>query len=176
MSRIYIPLLLLFLFVIEGIGYDFIPNAMLQQDWLLVAHWAFIFIILMGLFYDLEKTYYSILAAIIIGLMRDIIYTDIIGVYMFAYGLVIYFIHGVRKVLHANFFVTLLLVIVGVTLVDSGVSFAYYSIGINKMMLTDYLVSRLLPTLGFNILFFCLLYPVFKNRLSAWSDNRFSNK
>ncbi|CQR48006.1 Rod shape-determining protein MreD [Paraliobacillus sp. PM-2] len=176
MSRIYIPLLLLFLFVMEGIAYDFIPSAMLDKGWLFIAHWAFIFIVLMALFYDLEYTYYSILAAVIIGLMTDVIYTDIIGVYMFAYGLVVYLIHGMRKVLHANFFVTLLLVILGVTLVDGGISFVYYFIGINNMLISDYLLQRLLPTLVLNVIVFCILYLIFKNRLSKWSVQRFDTK
>ncbi|MFB1051670.1 rod shape-determining protein MreD [Paraliobacillus sp. JSM ZJ581] len=176
MSRIYIPLLLLFLFIMEGIAYDFIPAAVLQKDWLFIANWAFIFLILMALFYDLEHTYYSVLAAIIIGLMRDIIYTDIIGVYMFAYGLVIYFIHGLRKVLHANFLVTLLLVISGLVLVDSGVSFVYYSIGINNMSIINYLSYRILPTLGYNLIAFFALYPIFKKQFLKWSEQRFASK
>lgn len=176
MARIYIPLLLLFLFVIEGVAYDLIPETMLDKGWLIVAHWAFLFLILMALFYDLEHTYYSILAAIIIGLVTDIVYTDIIGVYMFAYGLVIYFVHGIRKVLHANFIVAVFLMIVGVVLADSGTSFVYSFIGVNNMQLTNYLLYRLLPTVIANMLAFIVLYLLFKNRLISWSTDVFDRK
>ncbi len=176
MSRIYIPLFVLFLFVIQGIAYAFIPTFVLEQNWLVIAHWPFIFLVLVALFYDLEYTYYSILGAIIIGLMTDIIYTDIIGVYMFIYGVVIYFVHGMRKVLHANFFVTLLLTIVGLTLVDAGVSSVYSFIGINNMLFVNYLLYRLLPTIIANVIALLVFYPMFKNRLSVWSANRFDSK
>ncbi|GAA5416173.1 rod shape-determining protein MreD [Paraliobacillus ryukyuensis] len=176
MSRLYIPLLLVLIFVFEGVAYEFIPADITQRDLFIIAHWTFVFLVLMALFYDMEYTYYSILAAVIIGLMTDIAYTNIIGVYMFIYALVIYFIHGIRKLLHANFFVAFLLTILGVALVDMGISFVYSFIGVNNMPLTGYMVYRLVPTLIANAIAFIVFYIIFKSRLVKWATVRFDNK
>lgn len=176
MSRFYLPLFLLFLLIIEGVAFEFLPMVIIEKNWLLVAHWLFVFLVLIALFYDLEYTYYSILFAIIAGLMVDIIYTDVIGVYMFMYGIMIYFVHGVRKVLHTNFFVACLLTGVGISLVDSGIYLIYSFIGVSKMDGMVYITNRLLPTLTANMIFFLLLYLLFKNKLVQWSAERFDSK
>lgn len=175
MSRLYLPLFLLFLLVIEGVAFDFLPLIVIEKGWLLAAHWLFVFLVLIALFYDLEFTYYSILFAIISGLMVDLVYTNVIGVYMFMYGITIYFIHGMRKVLHTNFLVASLLTAVGLSLVDGGIYLIYSFIGVSQIDGMMYITNRLLPTLIANMIFFFVLYLLMKKKLVQWAAERFDS-
>ncbi|MDL4841665.1 rod shape-determining protein MreD [Aquibacillus rhizosphaerae] len=176
MQRFYLPLLLLLMVVFEGVALDFVPQSLMAKELLMIPHWLLLFLVMITLFYDLENTYYSLLYAILFGLMIDITYTDVLGVYMFVYALVIYIIHGIRKVLHANFFVALLLSIIAIALADIGIYIIYFFIGINELLWNDYMMIRLIPTLIANSVFFILLYPIIKTRLLNWSQERFDSK
>lgn len=176
MQRFYLPFLLLFLLVIEGVALDFLPKSLMAEQWTIVPHWLLVFLIMITIFYDLENTYYSVLCAIFFGLMVDIVYTSVIGVYMFIYAIVIYFVHGLRKVLHTNYLVALLLSIVGITLADVGVNIIYFFIGVSNLLWNQYLMERLLPTVIANVLFFILIYPLIKGKLLKWSEQRFDRR
>lgn len=176
MSRLYLPLLLLFLLVLQGVVFNFIPNNLIQAGWMFIVHWVFIFLVLFTLFYDLEDTYYSVFFAILFGLMIDVVYTSVIGVYMFSYAIVIYFVHGLRKILHANFYVAFLLSIVSVGLVDFIIYLIYTFIGISDMGMDTYFVYRLLPTIAINLFSFIILHVMFKKKLVRWSNQRFDVK
>ncbi|NMA89959.1 MAG: rod shape-determining protein MreD, partial [Amphibacillus sp.] len=94
MSRIYIPLILILLIILQGATANFIPHSAMEAGLIIVIHAVFLFLVMIKLYYDLETTYYALLGAVFSGLIIDIIYTDIIGVYMFSYALMIYFVHG----------------------------------------------------------------------------------
>ncbi|MBM7572030.1 rod shape-determining protein MreD [Aquibacillus albus] len=176
MHRFYLPFFLLLTIVIEGVAYDFLPRSLVAGNWMIIPHWLFVFLIMITIFFDFEDTYYSVLYAIIFGLIVDIVYTNVIGVYMFIYAIVIYFIHGIRKVLHTNVFVALLSCIIGVGLADLGIYIIYYFIGINDVLWNNYIIYRLAPTVIANVLFFLVIYPFIKRKLIRWSSQQFDIK
>lgn len=176
MSKLYAPFILFLLIVLQGVTQSFIPASAIEAGWIIVSHSVFSFLILFKLFYDLENTYYSLIWALVAGLMIDIVYTDIIGVYMFTYVVMIYFVHGMRKWLQANFYVSILLAIVSLGLVDFILYFIYQLIDIAHMELAEYVSFRLLPTLGVNSILFLIFYLLFRNALMRWSIDRFDVK
>ena len=93
MKRLYLPLILFLFIVLEGVALDLLPVQLLSAQTLIVPHWVFIILIFIVIFYDKEDTYYSIVYAVIFGLLIDIVYTGILGIYMFSYGFGIYIIH-----------------------------------------------------------------------------------
>ncbi len=103
MSRIVIPFLLFLLLVLEGVALDLLPFSLVESDVQLVPHWVLVFLILKIIFFDREDTYASVIHGFIFGFLIDVVYTGVLGVYMFSYALVVYLIHGLAKVLHANF-------------------------------------------------------------------------
>lgn len=173
MSRIYLPLILALLIIIQGVTTSLIPTSFVTAGWMIVIHSGFLFLVLVKLFYDLETTYYALLAAVFVGLIIDIIYTDIIGVYMFSYAIMIYFVHGMRKFLQTNFYVSTLLTIVSLGLVDFLLYLIYHFIDVTQMEISDYFYFRLIPTIAVNMVLFFILYLFFKRVLIKWSDERF---
>lgn len=176
MQRFYLPFFLLMTIVLEGVAFDFLPRSVVAEEWMVIPHWLLVLLVLITVFFDLEHTYFSVLYAILFGLMIDIVYTSVIGVYMFIYAIVVYIIHGLRKILHANFFVALSLTIIAVVMADTGLYIIYFFIGISPLLWDEYFFRRLIPTLIANVAFFALLYPLIKGKLERWSLQQFDSK
>ncbi|MFD1850148.1 rod shape-determining protein MreD [Oceanobacillus bengalensis] len=170
MKRVYIPLFLFLLLILEGVATDFLPSDIVMGELLIVPHWLLVGLVFITLYYDRENTYYSVMYAIIFGLLVDVVYTGILGVYMFSYAAVVYLIHVLKKLLHVNLFVLLLMGIVGVGMSDLLIYISYTIVGIIDMFWKDYLFYRLLPTIGLNLVFFIILYPILMKRLKRWGS------
>ncbi|MEN2765856.1 rod shape-determining protein MreD [Ornithinibacillus xuwenensis] len=170
MRRLFLPLILLLLVVLEGVALDILPSNLIDGDLMITPHWVLMFLVLVAIFYDSEETYHSILYAMVFGLLIDIAYTGILGVYMFTYGGVIYIIHGLRNMLHSNIYTILLFGIMGVAAADFIINIIFYVIGIMDALWMDYLMYRLIPSILANSLFVLLFYPLFAKRLAKWRE------
>lgn len=172
MKRLYLPLILFIFVILEGVAIELLPSSFVMNDLLIIPHWVFIFLLYMAIFYDNDRTYFSVLYGAIFGMLIDVVYTGVLGVYMFTYAFVIYIMHGIRKFLHGNIYVAILLGIFGILLTDFTIYLIFSVVGLTNMILEDYLLYRLLPTIVANLLFMLLLYPVTKNRLLKWQDEQ----
>ncbi|MBP1968799.1 rod shape-determining protein MreD [Virgibacillus natechei] len=176
MKRLYLPFLLFLFLILEGVALELLPAGLIMSDLLIVPHWVLVILLFISVFYDREYTYYSVLYAFIFGLLIDIVYTGILGVYMFSYAFVIYIIQGLRKLLHGNILVTLLLAVIGITLADLSINMIYSTVGLVDMLWADYLMSRLVPTILANLLFLVFLYPVLMKPFASWGKEQLSGK
>ncbi|MFD2628682.1 rod shape-determining protein MreD [Oceanobacillus kapialis] len=172
MKRLYLPLILFLFLVFEGVALDLLPASLLTGDLMIVPHWILILLVLMTVFYDKETTYYSFMYALIFGLLIDVVYTGILGVYMFSYAFAIYVIHMLNKMLHGNIHVSILLGTVALGLSDIAIHVIYMVAGINDMAWADYLMARLLPTVISNLVFLIVLYPIIVKRLTFWGQEQ----
>lgn len=171
MKRIYLPLILFAFVIVEGVAIELLPPTFVINDLLIIPHWVLIFLLYMAIFYDSDQTYFSVLYGAVFGLLIDMVYTSVLGVYMFAYAFSIYVVHGIRKLLHANIYVTILLGIVAILFADFIIYLVYLVVGLTDMALEDYLLYRLVPTILANLLFLLILYP-FKGRLLKWRNEQ----
>lgn len=170
MSRIFLPLILLILVALEGVALDMLPSNLLNSNFMITPHWVLMFLVFVAIFYDRENSYYALLYAGIFGLLIDIAYTGILGVYMFTYGAVIYLIHGLKNMLHSNIYTVLLFGIIGVVIGDLIINIVFYVVGIMDGLWMDYLMYRLIPSVLANSIFVLLMYPLFAKRLAKWSN------
>ncbi|WP_087971805.1 rod shape-determining protein MreD [Oceanobacillus rekensis] len=176
MKRLFFPLILFLLTILEGAALELLPSNLVMGNLMIVPHWVFAFLVYMAIFYDKDYTYYSIGYALLFGLLIDVVYTGVLGVYMFSYGLAIYIVHGLKKILQGNFYVVVLLGTVGVLLADLFIYLIYTSVGIVDMVFQDYTLGRMLPTILSNIVFILLLYPFCAKRLARWQWEQLSGK
>ncbi|MFD1171410.1 rod shape-determining protein MreD [Oceanobacillus picturae] len=174
MKRLYLPLILFLFLVMEGVALDLLPGSLLTGDLLIVPHWVLIYLVFITIFYDKETTYFSIIYALTFGLLIDVVYTGILGVYMFSYAFAIYITHLLNKMLHGNIHVSILLGAVAVILSDISIHVIYLVAGVNDMMWKDYFMTRLLPTLISNLVFLVVLYPIVVKRLTTWGQEQLS--
>ncbi|WP_066194429.1 MULTISPECIES: rod shape-determining protein MreD [Gracilibacillus] len=171
-----IPFLIAFicfiLVILEG-TFAAISIPFLPTDWMVISHFVFVFLIYVTILFEKEHTYYAIAFSVIFSLIIDIVYTDVIGVYIFAYTFTLYVIRVLMKVLQANVLIAMLMTIMGVTAADAVVNFLYQLIQIQQVDWYFYWQNRLLPTVLWNLIIGILLYMIFSKRLANWSVIKF---
>lgn len=170
MRRLLLPFILFLIVILEGVALELLPARLVTGDLLIVPHWALVFLVLISIFYDRENTYAAVIYGIIFGLLIDVVYTGVLGVYMFTYAFVIYIVHGFKKLLHANFYVTLLLGFIGIALSDIAIYLIFTVIGFTDIVWKHYVMYRLMPTILANLLFLTVLYPLVRKRLVKWRE------
>lgn len=176
MKRLYLPLILLLILVFEGVALDILPINLLANKSLIIPHWIFVFLLFIAIYYDRDDTYFSVFYAIVFGLLIDVVYTGIIGVYMFSYAIVIYFVHGLKKTVHTNIYITILIGIVSIGLAEISINFIYTAINIIDVSWQQYVVYRLMPTILANLVFLLVLYPIVRKRLTKWQEEHLIGK
>jgi len=173
MSRFFPPAVLLLLVALQGINYLFVPVYLTNQGYTIVIHGVFIFLVFVTLYYDIESSYYGVLYAVMAGLMMDIVYTGVLGVYMFSYAIVIYLLHSLRKLLHVNIYVTSFLMLLGLATLELLLYRIFTWIGYSQLSFTSYLNERLMYTLVVNMVVYLIFFVLFKKRLLTYSLRRF---
>ncbi|WP_054753438.1 rod shape-determining protein MreD [Piscibacillus salipiscarius] len=93
MRFLYLPLTLMIFLILESVAVRFIPTSIVTSNLIYIPHWILVFSLLILLFYDGAHTYHGIINGVIFGLMFELVYTDLAGVYVLAYGIALYFIH-----------------------------------------------------------------------------------
>ncbi|GAB3050230.1 rod shape-determining protein MreD [Virgibacillus ainsalahensis] len=176
MKRLYLPLILFLFLLLEGVALELLPSGLVMGDFIFVPHWVLIFLVFLAIYYDMEATYFSVLYALVFGLLIDVVYTGILGVYMFSYALVVYIIHGLRRMFHGNIFVAILLGVAGIVLADIFINIIYTVVGVSDILWKDYMMYRLLPTMLANLLFLLILYPIIVKRIVGWSEMQLSGR
>lgn len=176
MRKLYVPLILFLLVVLEGVALDLLPEVIISGKSIIISHWVFVFLSLVAIFFDYQHTYFAVIYALIFGLLIDIVYTDVIGIYMFTYAAVIYIVHQIKRLFHANFHMTMIIVFIGLFSVDIAIYLLYSVIGKIALSWSDYLIFRLLPTILANLIFAMIIYIIFKDNLPKWSGLKTKNQ
>src|SRR5699024_4249882 len=115
----------LFVYGIEGVALELLPAKLVMSNSIVVTHCVFIFLVFKAVFFDEDNTYCSVLYAVIFCLLFDVVYTGVLGVYMFSYTVSVYVIYGLKKMIHANIYGTLLLGFTGVIFADLLINLIY---------------------------------------------------
>lgn len=171
MKRLYLPLTLFIFMIMEGVALELLPASLVRSHLMIIPHWALIILVFAAIFYD-ENTNFSVIYAAIFGLLIDIIYTNILGVYMFTYAVSIYIISRLTKFLHSNLLTAILLATLALTVADISINVVYTMIGIASYTWKYYTIHRLLPTMLANILFLIVLYPLITKWFKKWKSQR----
>ncbi|UOR12161.1 rod shape-determining protein MreD [Halobacillus amylolyticus] len=119
MRRYIIAGLLLILLVMQGMAMSLLPANLVYSDLLITPHWVLCLVIIIAIFYDRDDTYHAIWYGMIFGLLIDVAYTGVLGVYMATYATTAYILHGIKKMFHANFIAASLLAILSVAMADT---------------------------------------------------------
>lgn len=169
MMRHFILQVILFLLLIsEGIALDLLPASLTSSDTLIVPHWVFIFLLLIGLFFDTNDTFYSILYGVIFGLLIDVVYTGVLGIYMFIYPFALYVGHLLKRLLQTNIHMTMLIALVTMIIIEVFLMFVFSIVGMVETTASNFIMRRLLPTLLANLLFLIPVYLISVKTLKTW--------
>ncbi|SDI92720.1 rod shape-determining protein MreD [Salimicrobium halophilum] len=171
MKHVWLCLLALLLIALEGMAMNLLPSSLLYGEWQIVPHWTLLFVLLLSIYYDSNETYQSLWYALGTGLFVDIVYTDVIGIHMMVYVLVVYIVHGLNKLLQSNVLVVTLLVLFGVVTGDTLLYIIYSFLNIAEMDWGTYAMQRLLPTMIGNVVFFLFTFVFLKYLMQKLADD-----
>ena len=159
MKRLILPTLITFLFVFESVFVDILPPSLFGVDRLFIPHFVMIAIIFIMIYHNYLV---GLLYGLIFGLLFDVVYTEITGVYMFAYPVISNILSKAVKILQTNIFIISLLSIIGVTMLEFFIYGVNLLIGFTDMPITYFISKRLFSTLVLNSVFVILLCSPFK--------------
>jgi len=168
MKKVLIIIILLSLLILEGIAMILLPTNIFISDMYIIPHWVFLFILLVNVFFDNEELYFSITLAIVFGLLIDVVYTDLLGVYMFVYPLAIYIVNLIKQFFQANFYITVVYYLVSFTIIEMMIYIIYSFVDLINITYILFIWDRLIPTIIANFIFLLVLYPIFSKRLVKW--------
>ncbi|RHW40632.1 rod shape-determining protein MreD [Neobacillus notoginsengisoli] len=158
MNRFFLPLLLFLFFTLESIFVQLLPTEFFYGKWILVPRFLMVVLLLLAI-YGSQK--YAILYGFAFGLLFDIVYTEIIGVYLFLLPLTIYFVMKAMKVLQTNILVVAITVMAGISLLEMVIYKLNHFLHITNLTFSEFSQARLLPVICLNLLFLVLaFYPL----------------
>lgn len=162
MKRFVLPLILSFVFLLESSFVDLVPADIFHKENVYVPRFLFILVAFITVYYN--KTM-GLLCAAIFGLFYDIVYTEVLGVYLFLYTLMAYLISWASRILQTNIFVISLLSLIGIIALEFCVYGVNLAIGTTSISIERFLQIRILPTTLLNVIFILFFAYPFKNLL-----------
>lgn len=102
MKKFLLPLLFLFLLIFESIFVQYLPDGILGKDRILVPHFLFVALLFLTIFVGKKK---GVIYAAIFGLLFDVVYVEIIGIYLFLYPFISYLVSKIMHIMQANFII-----------------------------------------------------------------------
>lgn len=168
MSKYGLPLLLTFLFILENIYVSTVSPNILGHNAILVPHFLFFGLLFTTLYFNPKK---ALIYGVIFGLVYDIVYTEVIGIYLAAFPLFIFLISQAMKILYANLFIRSILVLIWTAALEYLVYGLNALFGFTNMNNTYFLNHRLFPTLLLNALFILIFAYPFSSLLRTISEN-----
>ncbi|MBD8069351.1 rod shape-determining protein MreD [Bacillus sp. PS06] len=160
MRRLILPSILLFLFILESIFVDVLPASFIMNNYLLVPHFLFVTIVFVAMIGNRNEV---MLQGAIFGLLFDIVYTGILGIYLFSFPLIAYIISKLAGILQNHIVIVSLLSIISVVLLELFTYGVNLLIGITTMSMDIFIEQRLISTTILNGLFIVIMaYPLLK--------------
>lgn len=165
MKRFILPLITVLCFYGESLFVEFLPSFSFLDNRIMVPRFLLVVLVMMGIYYFRNVT---LIYAAIFGLVFDIYYTGVIGVYLFLFPIAVYAASKMMKVLQINVLALGLAVLVIVALTEAlvyGLNILLFDV---KMTAGQFLYNRLIPTLILNLIFYLIIFFP----LSRWLQNR----
>ncbi|AZB43789.1 rod shape-determining protein MreD [Bacillus sp. FJAT-42376] len=171
MRRFLLPVVVLFFFIMESTVVDLILIPSFTDNMFYVPRFVLLILLFISVY---VKDRLAIVYALIFGLLHDIVYTEILGVYLFAYPFLTYLSGRALKVLQNNAFVVLFVGMLAISILEFYVYGIQLVISPNPLNFYEFTNRRLLPTLAVNsIAGLVIIFPLklFLTRLKRQTED-----
>jgi rod shape-determining protein MreD len=165
--RFLLPALFVLLFILESIFVELLPAELFNSDRILAPHFLMAGILFLTAYLSPK---HGILYGFIFGLLFDVVYTEIIGIYLFLFPLIAYLFANMLRVLQINILIVSALSIIGIAFLEVGVYELMHLIKVTDMDFSAYVRIRLVPTLILNLAFIVLAAYPFKRQFENAAD------
>lgn len=169
MKRVLLIGTLFVLFLIEGTVFQVFAPEHYGFDFQLIPRFVTVIVVMIGM---IMSPAYGVIYGIGFGLLHDLIYTDLVGVYMFGISVAAYIIGYLSKVFQLNWFTVLVLGLLGFSLVEFYVYELFSLINVTDVSFHSFFYDRYLPSMILNGVFLLVVYYPVKQLLEELSESR----
>ncbi|MDU1258959.1 MAG: rod shape-determining protein MreD [Staphylococcus warneri] len=172
MRGIYYFLIGILLFYIDSIIGLVIPMHFGKIDVIFVPHLTLMYLLILTIYRSFGV---ALILAIFFGLITDLYFGSIYGLYMFGYILAVVVMDRFFKIFYKDKVMIFIIILVSTLLIEIYVALIYGLIGFIQFNLLEFLLLRLLPTFILNIILLTILYPImlkFLRKIQIKIDSR----
>jgi rod shape-determining protein MreD len=159
MNRSVIPILAVLLFFLEPVFSLFSPIEIEGLRYTLVPRFVIVYLIFVAVYYGRQR---AILYGILLGLLYDMFYIDIIGLYAFLYPLICFIAALIMRYVHRHILTVMLLSLFLVAVLEILSYFFASLIALTSIDTQEFFTNRLVPTMMANSLFVIMFGWFFK--------------
>lgn len=155
MRKRAINIILFFIFIIEGTVFRYISPDYFGSNSSIFPRFVLVLIMLISIFKDRK---YALFLGVSFGLLYDIVYGNVIGLYMVGMAGIGYFSGWFIQFLHPTFLVYILIEFLGLLLFEI---FIYSMLSLYQLLDFQFdwaLVNIIFPTIIFNLTFAIIIY------------------
>ncbi|UXU60592.1 rod shape-determining protein MreD [Staphylococcus agnetis] len=137
------------------------PIKIFGIQFIMVPRLTLIFLLLMTFY---RNVYSALILGMFLGLMTDLYFGEIYGVYLIAYLILILFVEKFFSLFYRDHAVVFLVILVSVIVLDIFVAFLYHLVGLIDFNILDYLLFRAPLTLLLNAILLIFIYTLLDYR------------
>lgn len=164
MIRFLIPFIAIVLFLLEPEFALFSPIQLGDGIYYLVPRFLILYLIFIAIYYSRKR---AVTYGLIFGLLYDVFYIDIIGLYSVLYPLICFIAGSSVKFIHQHLITTTIISVLLVALMEVILYYFFFIIHFTSIPFSTFFISRLIPTIIANLLFLMILGWVFKLVIDA---------
>ncbi|MES5892268.1 MULTISPECIES: rod shape-determining protein MreD [Bacillus cereus group] len=154
LKRAALPLLLLFVFLFENMFSTVVPTDVFWKGSIAAPHFFIIVLCFITVYNSpIQGIYYGLL----FGFLFDTVYTELVGIYIFAYPILAYLVYSAMKVLQLNLFIVVSIVLASIAALEYYVYGFLTLLGRTHMSASVFFTDRLLATLLLNGIFLLIV-------------------
>jgi rod shape-determining protein MreD len=154
--------------VFEGLFAQLWPGNWFGGDYIFVPRFLIMAIFFLTIYGSMK---HGIIYGFIFGMMFDVVYTEIIGIYLFMFPLAAYIFWNIMRIVDTNIVVVSVVSIMCVAFLESGVYLMNLLIHIANMDFSSFARIRMIPTLILNLSFILLFAYPFKRQFEKFADS-----
>ncbi|KLV24518.1 rod shape-determining protein MreD [Niallia circulans] len=157
MRKVLIGCLISFMFIFESVFLELLPTDPFGKNWIFVPYFLLITILFFSVYGNRNV---GVIYGFVFGLLFDIVYTEILGIYFFTFPFIIYIFNKLMKIFHSNIVVVSVMNLLAVSALEMIVYQMIKVINLTTIDFASFLHLRLLPSLGLNLIFIIIVaYP-----------------
>ncbi|NLR31115.1 rod shape-determining protein MreD [Levilactobacillus tujiorum] len=155
--RFGFPIGLFLMLFLDGSLSQVFSSQMFGVPSVMISHLVVLWLVC-GVLFEENMTIPLVKWAVVVGIVFDLYYTGIFGVYIFVFPLVVYVTRQLVKYISPNFLSGLLIYFIDITIVEALSFLASRVVHMTSMSGSAFLVNTLAPTLALNLALFVVLY------------------
>ncbi|MFT8322229.1 MAG: rod shape-determining protein MreD [Bacillus sp. (in: firmicutes)] len=161
--------LLAIMFILESIFVELLPAELFHSNRILVPHFLVLTILFLSIY---GSRNIGIIYAFAFGLLFDIVYTEILGIYFFVFPFIVYICSKIMKLFHNNMLVVSVVSLIGMSILEIVVYEMIFIIHRTSMDFNSFINLRLLPTLILNTAFLIIVAYPYKRFFEKYAEER----